>query len=785
MNRMTLRSLAASTCLTIGSVAAPVLAQTTPTPPAAPAATSDDQDHLADIVVTAQRRSENLQNVPLSVTALSGDTLAKNDVRDLARVEVLTPGFSFGRSGSDARPAIRGVRTENVAASGDPAIGFYVDNVYQSRAAQALVPFVDVERVEVQRGPQGTLYGRNTFGGNITLNSAAPTNKFSAGASLTGGNYARIRGDGYINIPINDAIQFRVAGVREVRDGYVKGIDSAHDIYDQDTAYIRASLRIAPVGSGFEGIIRYSHWEEKGTGGGAFGYRVGGIYVNPTTGANDINGVPLLINPKALDGIPDVAGIDKGFPITGGPLNYNGDIIIRQRVKQDQVSANLSYDFGPVTIKSITGYTDFAAFRNADNDFSPRPLNFDNQDDHLHTFTQEVQIASSGNQRFSWIVGGYYLRDNIFKADFYSLAESNPNGTAVNAHPLVTAWAGFGQASYWIIPEKLRLTGGIRYTNEEKRITRDTATIVNGVITGIAPTINSATGAPFTPLDFTFKKVTWRANGEYYVTPRNLLYTTISTGFRSGGFNSGNFTNPAIPGAFQPEKVMAYEIGSKNRFLDNTLQINIAAYYNDFSNLQVQNQFLIPSAGGGFTTSSAILNAANATAKGVEIEVQAVPVKGLNIGASVTFQDATYSNYTGVPAPALYTTPPVTASNPRGGYDLSGNRVPYQPHVKLTGQVSYDVDLGKSGRITPQVTVLYSGDYFLTDFNKSLDHQSSFAKLDLRLGWASADDRFGLELFVNNVTNKITLNRATFGSGGLNENFDAPRMFGARASAKF
>lgn len=783
MSAQTVRLLVATAILTTLPLASPAMAEASPADAQPAPASADDQ--LKEIVVTAQRRSENLQNVPLSVTALSADDLAKNDVRDLSRVEVLTPGFSFGRSGSDARPAIRGVRTENVAASGDPAIGFYVDNVYQSRAAQALVPFVDVERVEVQRGPQGTLYGRNTFGGNLTINSAAPVNKFEVGANLTVGSYNRMRADGFINVPISDAIQVRVAGVREVRDGYVKGIDSLHDIYDQDTGYIRASLRVAPVGSGFEAVIRYSHWKEDGTGGGAFGYRVGGIYVNPTTGANDINGVPLLVNPKALDGIPDVAGVDKGFPITGGPLTYPGDIIVKQKLRQDQVSANLSYDFGPVTIKSITGYTDFAVFRNADNDFSPRPLNFDNQDDHLHTFSQEVQLASSGKTRFSWIVGGFYLRDNIFKADFYSLAESNPNGTSVNAHPLVKAWAGFGQASYWLVEDKLRFTGGIRYTSEEKLITRDTSTIVNGVITAMAPTINPATGTSYTPLDFTFKKVTWRGNGEYYLAKNNMVYATVSTGFRSGGFNSGNFTNPAIPGAFQPETVTAYEIGSKNRFLDNTLQVNIAAYYNVFKNLQVQNQFLIPSAGGGFTTSSAILNAANAKAKGIEFEVVAKPVRGLNIGASATIQDATYNNYTGVPAPALYTTPPVTAANPKGGYDLSGNRVPYQPHYKFTGQVSYDFDLGKSGKISPQATVLYSGDYYLTDFNKSLDHQASYAKLDLRLGWTSADDRFGLEGFVNNVTNKVTLNRATFGSGGLNENFDAPRMFGARASAKF
>ena len=751
---------------------------------ATPAANADQG--LADIVVTAQRKEENLQNVPLSVTAISGDSLAKHDIRDLSRVEVLTPGFSFGRSGSDARPAIRGVRTENVAASGDPSIGFYVDNIYQSRAAQANVPFVDVERVEVQRGPQGTLYGRNTFGGNITLSSAAPTSKLGAGVNIIGGSYDRRHIDGFVNVPVAQGIAFRFAGLREKMDGYVKGIDRAHDIYDRDTTYLRAGLKIAPTGSGFKALLRYSYWTEKGTGGGAFGYRVGGIYVNPTTGANDINGVPLLINPKAKDGIPDVAGIDKGFPIVGGPLYYPGNVVLKQRVKQHQLSANLSYELGPVILRSITGYTDFKAFRNADNDFSPRVTSFDAQDDALHTLSQEFQIASAGEQRFSYILGAYYLRDNIYKADFFNRPEANPNGTATNAHPLIKSYAAFGQASYWLVPRVLRLTGGVRYTTDKKRITRDVATIANGEITAINPAINSVTGQPFTPLQFKFKKATWRVNAEYHPAERSMLYATVSTGFRSGGFNSGAFTNPSIPGSFAPETVTAYEIGSKNRFLDNTLQVNLSAYLNDFKSLQVQNQFLIPgSIPGSFTTSSAILNAATERAKGIELEVVAEPVRGLNLSGSATIMSAKYRNYTGAPAPALYTTPPVTPTNPKGGFDLSGNRVPYQPKYKLTGSASYDFDLGNSGKITPQATVLVSGSYYLTDFNKALDYQKGFTKLDLSLGWTSADERFNVSAFATNIGNKITLNRATFGSGGLNQNYDAPRMYGVRAGARF
>jgi iron complex outermembrane recepter protein len=727
---------------------------------------------LGEIVVTAQRRVENVQNVPVAVTVLSANTLDRNDVRDLSRVEILTPGFSFGRSGSDARPAIRGVRTENVGVSGDPTIGFFVDNIYRSRASQANEPFVDVERVEIQRGPQGTLYGRNTFGGNVSVTTARPTDDLSAAVNLTYGSYDRIRGDGFVNVPITDSLQLRVAGLREKMDGYVKGTTEDLDIYNRDTTYGRATLRFKPVDA-FEAVLSYSYWQEKGTGAGAFGYRVGGVFLNTTTGAFDLDGQPFQINvdPPGRDGIPDAGGVDRGFPINTDPLFYPGDTKLEQDQKQHVVSLNLSADLGFATLRSITGYIDYQVFRNADNDFSLRKGNVDGQEDKLTALSQEVQLASNGNGPFQWILGYFFFEEDV-KASIFSscpTAARNTPGCAFAAGlPRTTSNAVFGQASYWVIPDRLRLTGGIRYTSDKKQINRATAlTDTNQRISQI-----SRTGQR---LDFEFNRTTWRANAEYYIGDSSMVYATVSTGFRSGGFNNGVFANPLLQGAFGPEDVTAYEIGSKNRFFDNKVQLNLSAYRNEFRDLQVQNQFLVPAAGGGFTTTSIILNAAEAHSQGIEVEVQAVPVPGLNIAMSGTLMEAKYDDYRNAPAPANYT----------GFRDLTGNDVPYSPNFKLTGVVSYDFDLGGSGIITPQATLLWSGSYFNTDFNTVLDKQDAFAKLDLRLGWRSASDQFSAEVFVNNVTDQITQNRATFGSRGLNESFDAPRMFGVRVGARF
>jgi iron complex outermembrane recepter protein len=748
-------------------------AETAPAPTASaqevdPAGVEGDfQSGVADIVVTAQRRSENLQNVPIAVTAISADDLAKNDIRDLSRVEVLTPGFSFGKSGSDARPAIRGARTENVGVSGDPSIGFFVDSVYRSRTSMANEPFVDVARVEVQRGPQGTLYGRNTFGGNVAVESATPEfGDFNGSAAFTYGSYERLRGEGHLNVPIGDKVALRVAGLRETMDGYVKGVDESRDIFNRDTTYVRAALRVQPV-DGMDATFRYTHWEEKGTGGAAFGYRVGGIFVNPATGRFDINGQPF----ELLYDIPRTGNpLVEGRPIDGRKLFYPGDTILEQDQTQDVFSADVVLDLGPVTFRSITGYVNYSVFRNADNDFSTRVGNVDAQEDKLDAWSQEIQISNSNpGDRFNWIAGYFYYQEDVSAAFFSSCpstARNTPGCAFAAGLPKTTSNAVFGQASLWIVPDRLRVTGGIRYTHDKKQVYRAVGT------TDAQQRLNSVTlsGQQF---EFVFDKVTWRANAEYYFTDRNNIYATVSTGFRSGGFNFGFFANPALPAFFAPETVTAYEIGSKNRFFDNAIQLNLSAYRNEFADLQVQNQFLIQSP-TGVTTTSVILNAATAYAEGLEAELQAV-FGGFNLGMSGTLMRARYSDYANVPAPANYT----------GTLDYTGNHIPYSPDWKLTAFASYDIDLGSAGRVTPQATLLWSDGFFNTDTNTVLDFQPSFAKLDLRIGWASVDDRFTVEGFVNNVTDQITLNRATFGSRGLNQSFDAPRMYGLRVGARF
>ncbi|QMW23267.1 TonB-dependent receptor [Sandaracinobacteroides saxicola] len=501
------------------ALASSAVAQTAP-------ASQVDDGAIADIVVTAQRREESLQRVPLSITAVTGEALREANVTDVNRIEQLVPGVRIGRSGSDARPAIRGVYTEAIGANSDPRIGFYIDDIYQSRTSQALTGFVDLERVEVQKGPQGTLYGRNSFGGNIAIYSTVPKDEFAAGFDALYGRFNRARFEGFINQPLGPSIAFRLAGSYERQDGYVKNSSTGSDLGDEDAGYVRGILKIAPVGSGLEVQLRGSYYKQGGAGISAFGYKSIGTLVAPNlvrapggsialpngrvlTFTNGFNGqaFPTSLgsefrapfNSRFRDGIPDIGGADVGVPIEADPWKINFDARVTRRTEQKQFSGVINYDFDTARIRSITSYTDFNALRQSDNDFSSVPIAIDSNLTKVKTFTQELQLLSNDTTSpFQWIIGGFYYNDKVeeifFSDNFtnypvagqpalstfgisYLPGAAFPANTPLsnirsdNFAPVLLktkSYAGFAQLSYTFF-DKLRLTAGYRYTSDQKR----------------------------------------------------------------------------------------------------------------------------------------------------------------------------------------------------------------------------------------------------------------------------------------------------------------------------
>jgi iron complex outermembrane recepter protein len=848
-----------------------------PTALHAQAAGSDDAVGLTEVVVTAQRREENLQKVPVSVSAFGAAEIKNKGITSVADLENRVPGFTFGRSGSDARPALRGVRTENVAVNGDTTIGYFVDGIYMSRAQQAMLGFVDLERVEIQRGPQGTLYGRNTFGGNISIATAKPRfSGFESGVDLSYGEFDRFRVEGFVNAPVSETIALRLAGAVEKSDGWVQNDNpSGRNLFDDDSRYFRAAVAFRP-NDALTADLKFDYVRSKGAGGSAFGYKQVGTYYFTPTNQQLFNTTPVRINarPGLRDGVVDAPlTIDAGAPLyrPGNVWRIDTDHPTELDLRNYGFASNIAYDLGAVTVKSITGYTDFQAARSSDGDFSSSQIAIDYQLTAAKTFSQEFQLISDNSGPLTYVAGAYYFKDKlrgifinqqlprIIRSVTPNLNLPQNGGGAYDQQlPVTESFAGYGQASY-AINERLKVTGGIRYTEDKKDFKFANANAVlplagtpgvpqTALITlqtgGIPASAFGTKGAPtnctYTSLPAPiagfqclaanttvltgatyatkrFKKVTWRAGVDYELSDDSLLYASVSTGFRSGGFNSGQ-AGAGGP-TFAPETVTAFEVGSKNRFFDNTLQLNVAAFNNRYSGLQEQRQ--IPAGG---TTITIVENSGKSRARGFEVELTWQPVEALTLGGSFSYLDAKYTRYRDVALPfgtsilvtdATVTAPtilngvqiagvgqrrmfapgyncsPVAGTGGAGqpalaiGCDLSGKRIPYSPKYSGSLYAEYDIDLGDAGTLTPYASLTFSGAWYGQAVNSILDKQKAFEKIDLRLTWAPTD-KLSLQGFVTNVTNEQTSTRFVYGGGGaLQASYAPPRQWGARASVRF
>lgn len=939
------RSVLLATTAFVVLAGAPVAAQT--------AASGADQPvgvGAADIVVTAQRRQERLQDVPLSITAITGDQLRNQDITDATRLEQVAPGLRVGRSGPAIRPAIRGVYTEAVGINADPRIGFYIDEIYQSRSSQGDAAFVDLERVEVQKGPQGTLFGRNSLGGNIALTSATPKDRLEGGLDVTGGSYGRIKAEGYVNLPLAEGLALRVAGSTEHHNGYLKSmVNSSADLEDKQDAFGRVSLRWAPpsLDGRLEVLLHASYYHDGGHGYNNINSKVLGSLVDPSlitkpggtlvvngvsypfpagyNGGNYATGTLYPYTTALRDGIADVNGADIGIP-SGGPYQTNYDYPAWQNLKSQNYSGSISFQLSDkVRIKSITGYTNFSSTNVGDGDGGPIPVSYYYTVTKAKTFTQELQLQSTDkDSRLQYTLGGFYLNDSdddgsgLVNLHSYTTAGAaaagqqtlyasgsvcgftylpNTTSCAINnlntadsagpEHAKTTSLAAYLQASYKVT-DKLTLTGGVRYTVDKKFFeglaqTTDyvgtyvanqnaaaaaagkaapyplasttgyhaqfpllpgtqSATFENRTCGGYTAGTFAASGSNtvigsvpdyFSTIcgNATFKYATFRAAADYKITPDNMLYASFSTGKHSGGFGGSTaVANSATPifGSYGPEGVTAYEIGSKNKFLNGRLIVNVAAYYNVYTHVQIQGLQYNPYSNSNITT---IYNGPTEKAPGIDIDIIAQPTKELTLNLSANYIHARYDVYAqpvyysglctisqaaGSPCngysgssyissmgglgsgffpnnltnPELFT---VASVNPTTGAATSYSsliynkktRVQNTPDIALHFGASYRYDLGSNrGTITPEFNTIFSGSYLLSA-STPLFYQKAYFKTDARVTYRSDNGKYTFQIFVNNISNIATIGRVTTSALAASGTYDDPRTFGARIGYHF
>ncbi len=692
---------------------------------------------LDEIIVTAQKRSENLQQVPLAVTAFSQEYLDKIGASDIERLDLLTPGLEWGQHGHGAKISIRGMSVANSEANSDSPVGFFVDGVYLGRGQQFWAVMKDVERVEVLRGPQGTLFGRNTSGGSVNIISNKPSQQFGAKFELTGGDYNHIGTSGYVNVPFSDNLAGRLTFYTEDHDGYLENtFDSRFDQMDEDLWSVRGALR---YDSGPLVVdLSLETWEQVGNGNGFSGAK----YFSPI-----------------LPGLNFWATILSGQNI---PENSTTDWeIAGNRSYRDKESTNgtltISYDFANTTFKSITGYSDYVGTDGGETDFSELFLFDCRLFTDVQTFSQEFQLSSNTAGDLEWTVGLYYLDEDQFEEFAIAVFDTPiPTGDVYNRLGTATAEATavYGQGTY-SFNENVRLTIGARYTTEDK-----TYTNLDG------------SGREIPPSSETFDETTWRVGLDYLIDDSRMVYAAISTGFKAGGFNRYTPLPPPgvqYPVVFQPETLTNYAIGFKGDLADNTLRLNVELYYNEIDDFQSY-------AFDDTIPTSITANAESASTSGAELELTWLPSEPVQITVIAAYLDAYYDSYTGFTDGFLT-------------IDASGNQRALSPEWKTTLAASYDFDLGSAGTLTPYVQFSYKDDYFVTPANDIVDgydRQDSYTQTDIRLIWNSAEGNWRGELFLQNIEDNFPKTGGYLATGGYWITYGPePTLFGAKLAYTF
>ena len=579
--------LAARVALAMAVACGSAYAQSQPQADAGAAATTEG---LQEIIVTAQRREERLQDVPVSVNVVAGAQFQTEQIADLTSLASVTPGVNVVStfSLSEIRIGVRGISELNPALAIDPAVGVYVDGVYYQTNAGMNLALIDTERVETLYGPQGTLFGRNTIGGALSITTQKPKDYFEGSATANFGNFNEYGFNGMVNIPLNDELALRVVYDHDQHSGYGTNTYLGTPLNDLNENYVRATLKANPT----------DHIE----------FLLSGFY-------NKALSHPIISYPGYVDTSSPFNSLLPALQGHPGDLlsNYVGGPFYDNEGGRDRDGALAVYGFtgtatvnniGTATFKSITGYTN-TSYDYLNTSGTPydtftilsAPLN-------VNQFSEEWQLfGNTFENRLRWITGLYFFHETGSQLAQYVIAppiampigDDSADGATVDN----SSYAAFVQGDYELLPG-LRLTGGVRYTIDDRQsvyhshledsATRAFLTCTLG-IPGPAANYSECVAA----YDAEFHYLPWTAGLDYKLTDDALVYAKVSQGYRSGGTSETGPTQTDYPvfGFVAPESLLSPEVGSKLDFLDHRLRLDSAIYYSDYKN--IQQSALVPS----------------------------------------------------------------------------------------------------------------------------------------------------------------------------------------------
>ncbi|WP_160484989.1 TonB-dependent receptor [Aurantiacibacter rhizosphaerae] len=718
------------------------------------------EGRLGDIIVTAQRRSEDLQSAALAITAVSGEDLMDRGVTQVEDLGILSPGFQVNTSaGPYATFSVRSISSLSGNAFADSAVAVNLDGVYLATPTVLHGLYYDLERIEILKGPQGTLYGRNATAGAINIIPRRPEFRNGGNANLMVGNLDRFNIGGALNLAVSDTVALRVAGQRVRRDGYMS--DGASD--DNGEA-IRASLLFEPTPE-LSILITGDYAHQGGVGPGAtIRKECANIPGNTQTGA-------CFVADDPYTGIADLA--EQYTSVGEAPPTQN------QFIEGDYygLALNVNYE------TSIGDLTFIGAYREADSAYVGTGTSWQLREMQMPTQTSaELRLASNNDGPLQYVFGLYYL-DTTMESRSQSESLNNRRFSDSFTNNEGWTWAAFSQLTY-SLTDNFRVTGGLRYTYENKETDSERYNLLN--LVGPDPVIpDGPSGVKTIDLEEeeSWNSVNWKLGVEYDATPDSLLYANVSTGFKAGGFYYG----PPGSNTYDPENVTAYAIGTKNRFANDTIQLNIEAFYLDYTDQQISFVKLIGPGSVVLVTE----NAGSTTAYGIELESEFLLAEDTRIGFAASWIDAEYDEFSyDTVAPPSSTTLCVVGPPFPFNVDCSGLEPVKTPQWTLSGSFEQGFELGNGGRIFLDGRGQYKSAFFpSTAYTVETVADESF-RANFGLGYEDPAGRFRVRAFIDNAFDEVTINNSTVNTAYsenqiVGVNLLAPRTYGVQLSADF
>ena len=739
---------------------------------------------IEEIVVTAQKREENLQDTPIAITVFTEESLEGRMINDISKLADFTPNVIFDTTtpisglSNGAAVFIRGVGQLDFGLTTDPGVGTYIDGVYSSRAVGGVLDVVDIERIEILRGSQGTLFGRNTIGGAINITTKRPAETFGGMLEATFGEFERTDFKGSVDIPVTEKFLTKFAFSSKNRNGFVDRITVGDRLGDEDRQSARGSFLLQATDDiELYATVDYTSIDEQSAG-------------SVMVGITEFPGAPPLLAPSSTWAYNQVF-----VPSNPGALPYTAQEFLLDGNDRtlatgptgtdlESVGATLTFTWSLpwVEFKSISSYRDTEGefYRDPDNS-SIQITETSNPNYNHEQFSQELQLTGAlFNERLQYVLGAYYFEEDGTDDVFVPIYGALPTPAGLIALPLFinnyvlvdnSSKAVFGQGTF-DLTEQIAVTFGLRYTEDEKSfgyrqyISPDPGGAI-AVLALLGPpvTVPGPAGAIvlWDEVSDEFTELNFRAGIEYQFNDDILFYFTYADGYKSGGFNFRYVVPRADPLAFDPETLESYEAGVKWQGLDDRLRINAAGFVSEYGNVQIQ---LFETGGGPLTQ-----NAGVADIIGVEVEVTAVPHERLLLNAGFGYIDAEYDELN------LPTTNVAQAIN-------LDTKLPNTPETTVNISADYTHPLAW-GSLVVRGDYRYTDDLYNDAQNSPFLYQDGYHTFNASLTFSSGN--WDISVFGTNLTDKrfITSGDSNFGLGFHEANYNRPREFGGLIRYRF